>query len=198
MRRTLILASTSPYRATLLARLGLPFDVKAPGTTEGLLAGEAPAMRAERLALAKARAVAAVHSQAWVLGSDQVADCGGRILEKPGDARRCHEQLAHCSGRPVTFFTAVALIRGEPAAVSQYIDRTVVQFRTLSELEIARYVELDRPFDCAGGFRCEGLGIALFDRIDCSDPTALIGLPLIWVAAALRKAGLDGLAAAQP
>lgn len=193
----LILASTSPYRAALLERLGLPFRVAAPGIAEELLAGEAPAARALRLALAKAHAIAAAHPDAWVLGSDQVADCDGRILEKPGAADRCREQLAICSGRSVTFFTAAVLARGQPAAVYQHVDRTTVRFRSLSGDEIARYVKRDRPFDCAGGFRSEGLGIALFDGIDGSDPTALIGLPLIWVSSALRQVGLDPLAATQ-
>ena len=191
---SLILASTSPYRQTLLKRLGLPFGVEAPGVNEELVAGEAPAARALRLALAKARAIAATYPDAWVLGSDQVADCDGRFLEKPGDERRCREQLAACSGRSVTFFTAAVLLRGQSPAMSQHVDRTGVRFRNLSGDEIARYVERERPFDCAGGFRCEGLGIALFDAIDSSDPTALVGLPLIWTARALREAGLDPLA----
>jgi septum formation protein len=195
MSPPLILASTSAYRAALLERLGLPFSVAAPGVAEDLVAGEAPAVRALRLALAKACAVAKTHPDALVLGSDQVADCGGLILDKPGDADRCRRQLAACSGRSVTFFTAVVLMRGQSAFLNQHVDRTVVRFRSLDDAEIARYVQLDRPFDCAGGFRCEGLGVTLFDGIDCSDPTALIGLPLIWVSSALRHAGLDPLAA---
>jgi len=194
---SLILASTSPYRAALLERLGLTFKVEASGIAERPLADEAPAARALRLAIAKALAVAAAHPDDWVLGSDQVADCDGRILEKPGDAERCRRQLAVCSGRSVRFYTAAVLAHGERGAVSQHVDCTTVRFRPLSGDEIARYVERDRPFDCAGGFRCEGLGIALFDGVDCSDPTALIGLPLIWVASALRQAGLDPLAANQ-
>lgn len=194
---SLILASTSPYRAALLERLGLPFSVATPGVAEDQLADESPAARALRLALAKANAISATHRDAWVLGSDQVADCDGRILEKPGDADRCREQLAFCSGRSVEFFTAVVLARGQPAAVNQHVDRTTVRFRSLTGDEITRYVQRDRPFDCAGGFRCEGLGVALFEGIESNDPTALIGLPLIWVSHALRQAGLDPLAATQ-
>jgi septum formation protein len=197
MPAPLILASTSAYRAVLLERLGLPFSVKAPGVNEELLAGEAPAARALRLAQAKAQAISAVHPEAWVLGSDQVAECDGWILEKPGDADRCRRQLAACSGRCVTFHTAVVLVRGQPSALNRHVDRTVVRFRSLNDDEIARYVQRDRPFDCAGAFRCEGLGITLFDGIDGSDPTALIGLPLIWVSRALRQAGLDPLATPQ-
>ena len=196
MPQPLILASTSRYRAILLERLGLPFRVAAPHALEDHRPGEAPGARALRLALAKARAVATLHPDSWVLGSDQVADCDGRILEKPGTVDNCCAQLAACSGESVTFFTAAVLTRGD-AWVKQHVDRTHVRFRNLSTAEIVRYVELDRPLDCAGGFRCEGLGIALLEGIDSGDPTALIGLPLIWVAQALREAGLDPLAATQ-
>ena len=197
MLQPLILASTSRYRAALLERLGLPFRVAAPRVAEDHRPGEAPPARALRLALAKAEAVAATHPDCWVLGSDQVADCGGRILEKPGTAENCREQLAACSGRSVAFFTAAVLTHGGTASVHQHVDRTIVRFRNLSAAAIANYVEHERPLDCAGGFRCEGLGIALFEGIDSADPTALIGLPLIWVACALREAGLDPLAAIQ-
>ena len=197
MPQPLILASTSRYRAALLARLGLSFDVAAPGIAEDHQPGEAPAARALRLALAKARAVAATHPAAWVLGSDQVAEGAGRVLAKPGTAERCREQLTACSGRSVTFFTAAVLMQGGTPAASQHVDRTVVRFRNLSDGEIAGYVQRDRPLDCAGGFRCEGLGVALFEGIDSHDPTALVGLPLIWVARALREAGFDPLAAPQ-
>jgi len=197
MPQPLILASTSRYRAALLERLGLPFRVAAPRVAEDQRPGEAPAARASRLALAKAQAVAATHPGCWVLGSDQVADCDGRILEKPGTVENCREQLAACSGRSVAFFTAAALMRDGTDSVNQHVDRTSVRFRNLSAADIARYVERDRPLDCAGGFRCEGLGIALFEGIESDDPTALVGLPLIWVARALRDAGLDPLAAIQ-
>ena len=150
-----------------------------------------------RLARAKAAAVAARHPQSWVIGSDQVAVCDGRVHEKPGDAHRCRQQLRASSGRPVEFLTAVVLYRGQPPSVQAHVDRTIVRFRPLSPDEIARYVEIDRPFDCAGGFRSEGLGVALFQAIESQDPTALVGLPLIWLAGALRAAGFDPLAPAQ-
>ncbi|MGH8242275.1 MAG: Maf family protein [Steroidobacteraceae bacterium] len=197
MASDLYLASTSPYRAALMRRLGLPFSVEAPGIEESPVAGEAPAARALRLAGAKAAAVSARHPSVWVLGSDQVADCGGLILEKPGDARRSREQLRASSGRSVHFHTAVVLRRDTPAASHEHLDLTVVSFRSLDDDQIARYVERDRPFDCAGGFRSEGAGIALFERVDSSDPTALIGLPLIWVAQALAGVGFDLFAAVQ-
>jgi septum formation protein len=193
----LILASTSPYRAGLLKRLGLPFAVEAPGVDEGLREGEPSGARALRLAEAKAEAVAARHVNAWVIGSDQVATCAGRILDKPGDAARTREQLAASSGREVEFHTAVVLARARPRASLEHVDVTRVKFRRLAPAEIARYVELDRPFDCAGGFRGEGLGVALFESVETRDPTALVGLPLIWLAGALRDAGLDALAPAQ-
>jgi len=193
MAPPLFLASTSRYRASLLERLGLPFAVEAPGIDEAPRAGELPGVRALRLAHAKAAAVANRHPGAWVIGSDQVAVCGERILDKPGEAARCCEQLAASSGRRVEFHTAAVLRRTEPMSVAEHVDLTIVHFRTLTTHEIARYVELDRPFDCAGGFRSEGLGVALFEALDTHDPAALVGLPLIWLAGALRAARLDPL-----
>lgn len=189
----LYLASTSHYRAALLARLGRPFLVEAPGVSEPRIATETPRSRALRLAKAKAAAVAARHPEAWVLGSDQVAERDGLILDKPGGADRCVAQLIACSGQRVRFYTAAVLMRGEPAMACEHVDLTTVRFRKLGVDEIARYVERERPYDCAGGFRCEGPGIALFEAIENQDPTALIGLPLIWVAGALRQADLDPL-----
>ena len=191
MAHPLFLASTSRYRAALLERLGLPFAVEAPGVDEADQMAEAPRARALRLAHAKAAAVSTRHPGAWVIGSDQVAACGERIFEKPGDAARCREQLAASSGRQVEFHTAAVLCRAEPRSVAEHVDYTTVHFRTLTPQEIARYVELDQPFDCAGGFRSEGLGAALFESLDTRDPAALVGLPVIWLAGALRAAGYD-------
>ncbi len=193
MPPTLILASTSRYRAAQLARLGLPFSTVPPAVTEEALDGEQPSARALRLARAKASAVSRRYPDAWVLGADQVADCSGRIHDKPGDAARCAAQLRASSGRAVHFHSAAVLCRERPAWCRDHVDLTVVRFRVLDEDTIVRYVEREQPFDCAGGFRSEGPGIALFESIDCRDPTALIGLPLIWVAHALRAAGLDPL-----
>jgi septum formation protein len=195
MTPRLYLASTSRYRAELLRRFELPFQAEAPGVDESPRAGERPRDRALRLAHAKAAAVAARHPEAWVIGSDQVAELAGEILDKPGDAARCRAQLSAESGRSVEFHTAVVLHRVAPPHVAEHVDRTVVRFRSLAAEEIARYVELDRPFDCAGGFRSEGLGAALFESMDTRDPAALVGLPVIWLAGALRAAGLDPLAA---
>jgi septum formation protein len=183
----LILASTSPHRRALLQRLGVAFEVLSPQVTEDHLAGESAAERALRLARAKARAVAARRPGALVIGSDQVACAAGMVLDKPGSAERCREQLARLAGGGAEFFTACSILGSQ--GEQTHLDTTTVVFRTLSADEIARYVERERPFDCAGGFKAEGLGIALFERISSEDPTALIGLPLIWVAQALRSAG---------
>lgn len=183
-----MLASTSSYRRDLLDRLQLPFEVESPGIDETPEPGESPRERALRLAAAKARAVAVRRPDAIVIGSDQVAACDTQLLGKPGDAARCRAQLAVLSGRMADFHTACALLApGHPAAV--HIDTTRVRFRTLDPAEIERYVERERPYDCAGGFKAEGLGIALFESIESHDPTALIGLPLMWLAGALRAAG---------
>lgn len=184
-----ILASTSAYRASLLRRLLDHFEQASPGTDEEPLPGEAPAARAARLAEAKARAVAATRPGCVVIGSDQVADLDGTVLDKPGTVHAAHKQLAASSGREVVFHTAVCVIdtRGDAFV---HVDETRVHFRTLSTEDIERYVERERPLDCAGSFKCEGLGIALFERIANEDPTALVGLPLIATCRLLRDAGL--------
>jgi septum formation protein len=184
----LILASTSAYRRELLGRLRLPFDVTRPDTDETPLPDETPRELALRLAAAKAEAVAGREPGAWVLGSDQVAELDGRPLGKPGGYETAAAQLASMSGREIVFHTGLCLARtGDTGRIE--CDRTVVRFRTLEAGEIARYLEAEQPFDCAGSFKSEGLGIALFDAIESSDPTALIGLPLIATARMLRSAG---------
>jgi septum formation protein len=173
----------------LLTRLGIAFEVIAPGVSEEHIAGESPADRALRLAQEKALAVARRHPEAVVIGSDQVAAGAEGVLDKPGSAERCRLQLAGLSGHSARFYTACA-VYGEHAGVQRaHVDTTTVMFRELSADEIERYVAHERPFDCAGGFKVEALGISLFDYIECVDPTALIGLPLIWLAGALRAAG---------
>ena len=185
----LILASTSPYRRALLGRLGLPFECVAPGADETQLPGEAADAMAKRLARLKAEAVASRYPGAVIIGSDQVAQRGTDVLGKPGTVERCRAQLRASSGREVAFLTAVHLIDGGAGTAESHIDRTVVRFRELSDAEIDRYIERDQPLDCAGGFKAESLGIALFEQIDSTDPTGLTGLPLAWVAGALRRAG---------
>jgi septum formation protein len=185
----LILASTSRYRRSLLERIAPPFEAIAPGVDEAARPGEAPRARAVRLALAKARAVAEKHPKAIVIGSDQVAALGEHVLDKPGDDETCRAQLSALSGRTGHFFTGCAVVGLDAGLTFEHLDMTTVAFRTLSETEIHRYVAREQPLDCAGGFKVEALGITLFERIESSDPTALIGLPLIWLSSALRKAG---------
>ena len=188
--RRLLLASTSRYRRALLERLQLDFTAEPPGVEETYLAAEAPAVRAERLAQAKARAVAERHPEAIVIGSDQVAARGTEIFDKPGGVPAACAQLARLSGQAVEFHTAVAVCCTERGFLRTHLDTTRVIFRSLSPQEIERYVGRERPLDTAGSFKSEGLGIALLSRIEATDPTALIGLPLIWVAATLRELGL--------
>ena len=184
----LILASTSPYRRELLGRLRLPFDCTRPDVDETPLRAENPAQLVRRLARAKAEAVAARHpDDAWVIGSDQAAEIEGQILGKPGGRQAAIAQLTAMSGRTVRFHTAVSLHRGPHTL--EALDLTQVRFRRLSAAEIERYVDAEQPFDCAGSFKCEGLGISLFEAIESHDPTALIGMPLIALAGLLREAG---------
>lgn len=186
----IVLASTSRYRAGLLRRLVPDFEQRAPGTDEATLPGETPATRAARLAAAKAAAVAAAFDDAIVIGSDQVAELDGAILDKPGSATKARAQLAASSGRVVHFHTGLCLIDLRSGHTCMHVDHTRVHFRTLSAEEIARYVAREQPLDCAGSFKCEGLGISLFERIENDDPSALIGLPLIALAHLLRRAGV--------
>jgi len=185
-----ILASTSAYRRGLLARLGVPFECLPPGCDERRLAEEPAGALAERLARLKAEAVAALHPDAVVIGSDQVAVRGPEILGKPGTVERCTQQLQASSGQEVAFLTAVHLVDGRHGRTESHLDQTIVRFRRLDLDEIARYIAADAPLDCAGGFKAESLGISLFERIESVDPTALTGLPMIWVSAALRRAGI--------
>jgi septum formation protein len=187
MAARLILASTSPYRRELLARLRLPFDVVRPEVDETPSPGESPATLALRLARAKAAAVSAAHPEAWVIGSDQVADLDGVPLGKSGGRDAAIAQLTAMSNRAVVFRTAVSVRRGDVA--HDALDATRVRFRPLQREEIERYVDAEQPFDCAGSFKSEGFGIALFDAIETHDPTALIGLPMIATARLLRAAG---------
>lgn len=188
----LILASTSRYRAELLTRLGLPFEALAPGVDETTLPGEQPQAAAARLARAKALAVAARHADAVVIGSDQVAVCDGMRLDKPGDRANAIRQLTAVSGRTVVFHTAVCVV-GAGTAPAETLVPTAVAFRHLSPDVIERYVDREQPFDCAGSAKAEGLGIALIARIDGTDPTALIGLPLIAVTDLLARHGMSVL-----
>ena len=187
---SLVLGSTSRYRRELLARLGLPFDVSAPAVDESPLPGEVPRTLALRLALAKARAVAAQHADAVVIGSDQVADLDGEPLGKPGNHERATAQLRRMRGQTVIFHTAVAVVCQATGFEQVEVAPVQVRFRNLSDADIERYLRAEQPYDCAGSAKSEGLGIALLDAIHSDDPTALIGLPLIRTCRMLRAAGL--------
>ena len=190
----LILASTSPYRRELLARLRLPFTVESPDVDETPLPDEPPVRLAQRRALAKARAVAERFPQAIVIGSDQVADLAGQPIGKPGTHDKAVAQLRAMRGRQVIFQTAVAVVRLAPTHFEEVaLHPVLVQFRTLSDEDIAHYLRTEPAYDCAGSAKSEGLGITLLDAIESRDPTALIGLPLIDTCRLLRAAGLDPL-----
>ena len=188
--RDLVLGSTSAYRRALLERLRIPFTVAAPDVDESTLPGETPQQTAVRLALAKAHAVAQSRQDCVVIGSDQVADLHGEALGKPGNFERARSQLQRMSGQTVLFHTAVAVVCPALQFVEQALVPVQVKFRTLSEAEISHYLLAETPYDCAGSAKSEGLGIALLERIDNSDPSALVGLPLIETARMLRAAGI--------
>ncbi|MDT7834509.1 Maf family nucleotide pyrophosphatase [Aquabacterium sp. OR-4] len=190
----LVLGSTSRYRRELLGRLRLPFECADPAVDEGRLPAESPADMATRLALAKARAVAARHPDAIVIGSDQVADLDGEPLGKPGTHARALAQLHAMRGRAVLFHTAVAVVRPATGHTGQAMATVQVRFGQHSDALLDHYLRLEQPYDCAGSAKCETLGIALLGAIESDDPTALIGLPLIHTCALLRAAGLEPLA----
>jgi septum formation protein len=188
--RTLVLGSTSPYRRELLERLRIPFEVQGPEVDETPHAGETPMALAQRLALAKAQAVAKRFPQAIVIGSDQVADLNGEPLGKPGTHANAVKQLKQMRGQTVVFQTAVSVVCLATGFAQSELAQVKVQFRHVSDAAIEAYLQAEQPYDCAGSAKSEGLGIALLDRIDNQDPTALVGLPLILTCRLLRAAGL--------
>ncbi|WP_163559084.1 nucleoside triphosphate pyrophosphatase [Halomonas sp. NO4] len=189
----LVLASGSPFRRQLLDRLGLPYIWVSPDIDETPRAGESPEALVHRLALSKASRLAATYPAHLIIGSDQVALFEGAILGKPGDAATARSQLARFSGQRVRFLTGLALLDTASGRHQVCHERFEVVFRDLSEAEIAAYVEREQPLDSAGSFRMEGLGIALFEKLEGDDPNTLIGLPLIRLCTLLREAGLDPL-----
>ena len=188
--RSLVLGSTSPYRRELLERLRIPFEVQGPEVDETPHAGETPMALAQRLALAKAQAVAKRFPQAIVIGSDQVADLNGEPLGKPGTHANAVRQLQTMRGQTVVFQTAVSVVCLATGFAQSELAQVKVQFRHVSDAAIEAYLQAEQPYDCAGSAKSEGLGIALLDRIDNQDPTALVGLPLILTCRLLRAAGL--------
>ena len=192
MTPALVLASTSPYRRALLERLGLPFRVVAPGVDETARPGEetAPERLVRRLAEAKARSVAAAAPGALVIGCDQVAFLGGAVIGKPGSHDAAVAQLRRASGHSVDFFTGLCLIDGRDGSVQAEVVPFRVLFRRLDAGLIERYLRRDRPYDCAGSFKSEGLGVVLFEKMGGDDPSALMGLPLIALVRMLERAGV--------
>lgn len=190
----IVLASTSPYRRELLQRLRLPFEVLAPGVEESALPGQAPRATALRLARAKADDVAARTRDALVIGSDQVADVDGAALGKPGTHEAALEQLVRMQGRTIVFHTALAVVDAARSAALTDCVPTAVRFRRLPRAALDAYLRAERPYDCAGAAKIEGLGIALVEAVESEDPTALIGLPLIRLTAMLEALGVPVLA----
>jgi len=189
----LVLASTSPFRRAVLEKLGLPFEVVSPAVDETPRPGESPAALVERLAIAKAQAVARERDTDLVIGSDQMAVIDDMILGKPGTHERAVEQLRHASGRRVTFLTGLALVDAAGGETQSEVVPFHVHFRELSDSMIENYLRREQPYDCAGSFKSEALGIVLFERLEGEDPNTLIGLPLIRLVRMLEKAGMPVL-----
>lgn len=191
MQQPLVLGSSSPFRSELLQRLGLPFSTHSPDADETRRSGESPAQLVERLAGVKADAVAVHHPQALIIGSDQVACLDGEILGKPGDHANAVAQLTRTSGKSVTFFTGLCLLNAASGNRQSLVETFTVHFRELSLAQIERYVSREQPFNCAGSFKSEGLGITLFRRLEGDDPNALIGLPMIRLVDMLAAEGVE-------
>lgn len=187
----IILASSSPYRRQLLERLGLPFQVVSPNIDESARADESPAALVERLALAKAHAVAQQRRGALVIGADQVAVHAGEIVGKPRDHAQARRQLQQASGNSVTLYTGLALVNSDNGHSQSDVVPFRVLFRQLSDQQIDQYLQREQPYDCAGAVKAEGLGIALLQRLEGDDPSALIGLPLIRLVQMLEHEGVN-------
>lgn len=189
----IILASTSRYRRSLLERLQLGFRCIPPEVDEQRNPNEAPGNLAKRLALKKAQAVASLYPDALVIGSDQVASIDGSIIGKPGNFENATAQLQRSAGREVTFYTGIALVSRARGFERLHVEPFSVLFRVLTDTQIANYLHREQPYDCAGSFKAEGLGIALFEKLSGNDPTSLEGLPLIKLSELLASAGVDVL-----
>jgi MAF protein len=192
--KTLVLGSTSPFRKSILEKLNLPFDCAKPNIDETAFAGEPPQALVERLAIEKARAVAEEFPDALIIGSDQVAVCEGEILGKPHNFENGVKQLTKFSNKAVTFYTGLCVLNSANNQVASLIEPFIVHFNELSHADIERYLKAEQPYNCAGSFKSEGLGICLFKKLEGDDPNTLIGLPLIKLVALLKQHGLDTLA----
>ncbi len=188
---TIVLASSSPYRAELLAKLGLEFETTSPDVDESPHPGESPEELVARLAQAKAEAVAAHHPDALIIASDQVAVLDGAILGKPGNHSNACRQLKAASGRRVTFLTSLALLNSHSGEIQREVVPFSVHFRPLTEQQIENYLNIEQPYHCAGSFKSEGLGIALFEKLEGDDPNTLIGLPLIRLIKMLERESVN-------
>lgn len=195
MTPSILLASTSPFRQALLHKLGLPFITAAPEVDESPRPEESAEALVTRLAVAKAQALAGSHPDHWIIGSDQVCVLEGAITGKPHTAENARAQLRAASGKAITFYTGLALFHPASGRLLQCCEPFVVHFRTLTDAEIAGYVEKEQPLQCAGSFKSEGLGICLFDRLEGRDPNTLVGLPLMALSAMLQQAGINPLTA---
>ncbi len=187
----LVLGSTSPFRRELLGKLGVPFTIDSPVIDESSLAGESPEALVARLAEAKARAVGGKHANALIIGSDQVACVDGNIIGKPGNRENAIRQLGNASGKSVCFYTGLSLFNSASGRAQTRVEPYTVHFRQLSNEQIARYVDHEHPFNCAGSFKSEGYGITLFSQLEGRDPNTLIGLPLIALVEMLGNEGID-------
>jgi len=177
----IILASSSPYRQTILKKLHIPFSCAAPNINESTVSGESISAQVERLAKVKALAIATIKTNvnSYVIGSDQLASFNGQVLGKPGDFATAKQQLTMFSGQTVKFYTGLCLVYSAKNQLAQIVETFDVAFKTLTEDQISTYLRIEQPYDCAGSFKCEGLGIALFESLNGRDPNTLIGLPLI-------------------
>jgi MAF protein len=194
----IVLASSSKYRRELLSRILSVFEHASPDIDETQISGESPQECAARLARLKATALIAQFPAHWIIGSDQLATINHQTLGKPLTKERAIAQLSLCSGRKVSFLTSIALLNSQTGEIKEYLEEVVVTFRRLTEPEIVAYIDREQPLDCAGSFKCEGLGISLFESIESRDPNTLIGLPLIGLNRLLLEAGINSLLEGAP
>lgn len=192
--KTLVLGSTSPFRKSILEKLNLPFECAKPNIDETALVGETPQVLVERLAIEKSKAVAREFPNALIIGSDQVAVCDGEILGKPHNFDNGMVQLTKFSNKAVTFYTGLCVFDSASNTVTSLVELFVVHFNKLSSSDIASYLKAEEPYNCAGSFKSEGLGICLFKKLEGDDPNTLIGLPLIKLVSLLKQHNLDVLA----
>jgi MAF protein len=192
--KTLVLGSTSPFRKSILEKLNLPFQCAKPNIDETAFANETPQDLVERLAIEKAQAVAGEFTNALIIGSDQVAVCDGDILGKPHNFDNGVKQLTKFSNKAVTFYTGLCVYDSASKKTLSLVEPFIVHFNELLQTEIENYLKAEQPYNCAGSFKSEGLGICLFEKLEGDDPNTLIGLPLIRLVALLKQHGLDVLA----